>query len=427
MTSRDNDYLALRNLQCYDATNGAYVTPGYVLTAGVRGQGVWTNGGGSFGYMGGTGVTGVTGATGGTGPFGDSDKGDTGPIGPIGDMGAIGDAGYSDGGGSGSSGSLGATGTIGLLGPIAEGVDTIPANTATFFVSDASVTSNSMIVVFPLNWDPVLTNIEVYPTPGSGFTIRVSPALLLFDTPGTYTNIPVSSPFNFEMIGAGGNGSSGGSGGGGGYIQGTVTSVGTTLVKVVVGGVGGGPGGGPSGASYINVPTTGPLFAMAGAGGASDGLFVSAGWGGGGIFTANVAPGDDAGVPGTGGGGGSVVGAPGSGQGGLAGSECGFVSPGNAGGNAGSSGAYEQALGGSSPSTGMTPGGSGYAGGGSGCGGGGGSSFANSTYLSGLVSYDGNSVPGGTLPGYGRSNQGGYVSISSTWPAIQVRWWILRY
>ena len=346
--------------------------------------------------------------TGATGPFGHSDVGDIGTI--------------------GSTGVTGPTGTIGLIGPINEGVATVLSNTPSISVSDTSITSNSMIVVFPLNWDHVLTNIQVSINPGVGFTIHVSPALNIYDSPGIYNNIPVSSvaPITFDMIGAGGfGGGGGGVGGGGGYIQGTITlPPGTTQIKVVVGGVGSGGGGAPSGASYINIPGTGPLFVMAGAGGASDGLLVAAGYGGGGTFTANVAPGGDAGVPGTGGGGGSVVT---NTQGGLAGSECGFVSPGNAGDNAGTSGLYEQALGGSSPATTMTPGGSGYAGGGSGCGGGGGSSFVNSTYVSGLTSYDGNSVPPGTLPGYGRSNQGGYVSITSSWPAIDVRWWILRY
>jgi hypothetical protein len=325
----------------------------------------------------------------------------------------------------GPSTQTGSTGTFGELVPIAEGVDTVPANTSSLFVADTSITSNSMIVVFPLNWDSVLTNIQVYLNPGTGFTIEVSSPTLIFSTPGTYTNVPVSSPFNFEMIGAGGNGSGGGSGGGGGYIQGTVTSVGTTLVKVVVGAVGGGGGGSPSSASYINIPGT-LLFAMAGAGGASDAFLNVAGWGGGGTFTANVAPGGDANSfsgP-YGGGGGSVTG---SGLGGLAGSECPpSVGSGNPGGDAGSSGLYEQALGGSAPTTSLTPGGNGYAGGGSGCGGGGGSSFANSTYLSGVVSVAGNALTT-ELPGYGRSNQGGYVSITSTWPAIDVRWWILRY
>ncbi len=411
MTSRDKDYLTLRNLQCYEATDGSYVTPGYVLTAGVRGQGVWTN----------------AGATGATGPFGESDKGDTGTTGPANDVGTAGPIGYSDAGSMGTSGLSGPTGSIGMLAPITEGVATIPASTQTFSVSDASVTANSMIVVFPLNWDHVLTNIEVYPNPGSGFTIVVSPALLLFDTPGTTYPVSVSSatPITFEMIGAGGSGNSGGVGGGGGYIQGTITlPPGTTQIKVVVGGVGGGPGGSPSGASYITIPGTGPLFAIAGAGGASDGFFITAGWGGGGAFTSNVEPGGDAfGGSGVGGGGGSQAS---STQGGFAGTECGFVIPGDAGDNAGSSGLYEQALGGSSPSSGMTPGGSGYAGGGSGCGGGGGSSFVNSTYVSVSASVAGNALTT-ELPGFGRSNQGGYVSISPTWPAIDVRWWILRY
>jgi hypothetical protein len=406
MTSRDYDYLTLRNLQCYNATDGSYVSTGYVLTAGVRGQGIWTNAGGSFGP---TGAAGVSGDAGGAGPVGDSPMGDAGESGPV--------------------GVSGATGTVGILGPIAEGVTTVgPGPLQSIFVPDPAITSNSMIVVFPLNWDHVLTNIQVSLNPGTGFTIDVSlVATSVFDTPGVYT-VAVSSaaPVSFQMIGAGGSGSGGGSGGTAGYIQGTITlPLSTTTVKVVVGGVGGGPGGPPSGASYITIPGTGPLFAITGAGGGSNGLLTTAGWGGGGFSMSNVEPGGNANNPGTGGGGGSIVTLT---QGGLAGTECGFVTPGNAGGNAGSSGAYEQALGGSSPSTAMLPGGSGYAGGGSGCSGGGGSSYVNPTTTSVTTSYAGNdSGLIGILPGYGRSNQGGYVSLVTSWPAIQVRWWVLRY
>ena len=111
-----------------------------------------------------------------------------------------------------------------------------------------------------------------------------------------------------------------------------------------------------------------------------------------------------------GGGGGSIVTLT---EGGLAGTECLFPTQGSPGGDAGSSGLFDEAFGGFSPATAMTPGGSGYAGGGSGCGGGGGSSYIDVAHVVGVTSYAGN-APGliGILPGYGRSNLGGYVSIT---------------
>ena len=42
MTSRDFDYLTLRNLQAYN-TNGSYVSTGYILAVGPKGKGYWTN------------------------------------------------------------------------------------------------------------------------------------------------------------------------------------------------------------------------------------------------------------------------------------------------------------------------------------------------------------------------------------------------
>jgi hypothetical protein len=230
----------------------------------------------------------------------------------------------------------------------------------------------------------------------------VLPSTSVYSTAGSYT---ISVPFgvtsvNYEMIGAGGATS----GGTGGYIRGsiTLTSVMSTI-KVVVGAVGSaGLGGSSSGASYINVPTAGPLFVMAGAGGAGSG-----GYGGGGTFNgAGVAFGGPAGF---------LVFTGGSSQtdtGGGLGYDCSInPEPSGNGGNAGSSGAFEQALGGTN--AGRYAGGSGYAGGGAACaGGGGGSSYYNTSTTTVTLSYDGSTVPGGVLSGYGRSGQGGYVSIS---------------
>jgi hypothetical protein len=170
MTSRDYDYLTLRNLQCYDATDGSYVPTGYVLTAGVRGQGIWTNAGGSFGPTGGTGVTGPTGAS---GPFGYSDRGDTGPTGLTGPTGPM--AYYDPTQGTGP---VGPVGSVGPIAPVNEGVATIlttPLFNQSVTVADPLITATSMIVVFPLNWSTFLTNIVVSITPGASFTITVNP------------------------------------------------------------------------------------------------------------------------------------------------------------------------------------------------------------------------------------------------------------
>jgi hypothetical protein len=145
MTSRDYDYLTLRNLQCYNASDGSYVTTGHVLTAGVRGQGVWTPV--------------PTGPTGGTGP--------TGPIGPTGMTGMTGPTGLT--GPTGSIGSVGPTGTTGPTGyvtPLNEGTLTGITGTAspvtTVVVPPIPLSANAMVIIMPVNYDPNIEGITAY-------------------------------------------------------------------------------------------------------------------------------------------------------------------------------------------------------------------------------------------------------------------------
>jgi hypothetical protein len=240
-----------------------------------------------------------------------------------------------------------------------------------------------------------------------------------FTVPGNYTfAVPASvSTLSFEMIGAGGSsGFPGSVGGGGGYMKGSLSGVAGKTLSIQVGGLGFG-GTNPSTASYITIPGTGPLYAIAGAGGNGGGSSgaINGGSGGGGAFYAfgagQVSNGSDGvdsgGMPAgnRGRGATSVGGAGGTG---------GFVA-GGAGANP--SGSFIDAVGGSSAGGGS--GGGGYAGGGGGAstgaptgGGGGGSSFYTAATTTVATSYAGNALPAGVLPGYGRSGQGGFVSIS---------------
>ena len=119
------------------------------------------------------GDTGATGATGPTGPAGYSDRGDTGPTGST--TGPTGPIGYDN--------SIVGIGPVGPVGPVGavlvvnEGVATIPGPgfNQTVTVADPLITATSMIVVFPLNWSTILTNIVVSITPLASFTITVSP------------------------------------------------------------------------------------------------------------------------------------------------------------------------------------------------------------------------------------------------------------
>jgi hypothetical protein len=209
------------------------------------------------------------------------------------------------------------------------------------------------------------------------------------------------------MIGAGGYSGSPVADGGG-YIRGSIMlPPATTSIKVVVGAGSGAPSLAPAGASYINVPGS-YLFAMAGASGNDNGG-NNGGYGGGGTFTLGVANGGDGNCSGSGG---TISGGLGYNFG------CSTLNSSYDGGNPGSSGLYEEAIGGNdiNPGT-VIPGGSGYAGGGGvqigvDSAGGGGSSYINTAYTTVITSYDGASLPPTLLPGYGRPTQNGYVSIT---------------
>ena len=234
----------------------------------------------------------------------------------------------------------------------------------------------------------------------------------VFTTSGTFV-VPVGvTTINFEMIGAGGSDIlSIGISGTGGYINGTIN---VTQGQILTIAVGTSNLGYLTGASYINIPSTGPLFVMAGAGGIannSGGVQQYGGWGGGGTFSLvplssnnYVAIGGDGQTSGSG-----VGGQGGQLSGGGAGGSC-LGSPGNPGSGRPNPETYLQASGGFGAAG--FPGGSGYTGGGQGCGAGGGSSYYNSLYTTIINSYPGNMVPAGILPGYGRNGQNGYVKIS---------------
>lgn len=186
MTSRDYDYLALRNLQCYEASNGAYVTPGYVLTAGVRGQGIWAPlSGGSTGATGPTGPAGFTGVTGSTGPTGlTGPTGWTGVTGPTGLTGITGPTGFTGPTGStGFTGPTGTTGPTGYVSPLNEGTLTgITGAAAPVTVTVAPpvpLSANAMVIIMPLGYDPNIEGITAYLNlpnpPNNDFSIQVRP------------------------------------------------------------------------------------------------------------------------------------------------------------------------------------------------------------------------------------------------------------
>ena len=258
----------------------------------------------------------------------------------------------------------------------------------------------------------------------------------VFTAPGRYTiRIPENVGLaTVTLVGAGGYGSAGGRGG---YIQGTFNTAGYTgqTLTIQVGGTGvltpPTQEMQPSTASFISFLAGGPILAMAGAGGGSAqvGAVISAGGhGGGGIarFTAITGGSVSIGIDG------QTVGGAGGGQGGqlAAGGAGGSVfgsTPGPSGNGRPGVETYADVPGGFGGQT--IAGGNGYTSGGAGGvvetpgllqngGGGGGSSYVNtvfkvSTSLRGddTTSYD-VTVP----PGYGRSAQGGYVSISYTNP-----------
>ena len=282
-------------------------------------------------------------------------------------------------------------------------------------------------VVITINYAAINTNGDIVARNICAKHITISSIFsttppIIYSTAGTYTSIAIprgTTSIEFEMIGAGGSNPVIASPAGvGGYIKGNIIiPTGISTIKVQVG-ASGGTIYTPSGASYITVPTTGPLFAMAGAGGNTNIFATGLGGGGGGsiVDINGVYPGENGSpctAPGICGGGGSVLV---SVNGGTPGYRCdgNLAFPGQPGGIYANN--YEESPGGAGGPAGfgfvIVAGGNGYAGGGSGCGGGGGSSYANPTYTNVYTTFQGSAVPPFILSGtYGRPNQDGYVSI----------------
>jgi len=236
---------------------------------------------------------------------------------------------------------------------------------------------------------------------------------VIYTSPGTYTfNIPPGVQIiNYEIIGAGGDNYYGaGRAGNGGYIKGSITlPPSTSSINIFVGA----PGNEfynpttPSGATYIYIPTIGPLFVIAGAGGCPTNSAgnQTGGWGGG---WSSLPPSNEVAVGGDGTSSGDGIGGQG-GQingGGNAGA-C-SIDPGIPGSGRPTPENYEQALGGAGN---LAPGGNGYTGAGSGCASGGGSSYYNQSFTTITASYPGNILPPTLLYPYGREIQGGYASV----------------
>jgi hypothetical protein len=287
-------------------------------------------------------------------------------------------------------------------------------NTLNLIVDNNATIGGNTTIGYPDNYQSPY-ELDVL---GTTHISSVGTSNVIYNTPGTFTTkVPIGvTSMNFEMIGAGGSAYSGssGQGGTGGYIKGTINVTPGQTITIIVGAVYGYEGQ-PSGASYIYIPTTGPLFAMCGAGGSSSEIALpsNGGFGGGGVFT-NTAGTDWVAAGGTGsnnGIAGFVGGQGGQNLSGGTGGSCSFDFPGSNGLSRGDVAQFEEALGGSNVNT--LPGGNGYTGGGSGCAGGGGSSYYNSLFTTVITSYAGNDpLLVGILPGYGRSGQSGYVSLS---------------
>jgi hypothetical protein len=267
-----------------------------------------------------------------------------------------------------------------------------------------------------------------------------------FTIPSGATSIVV------EMIGAGGftgtylpaglNGST--NGGNGGYIKMNLTNlaglIGTTFIIQAGNSVGLSSSSAP--ATFITSISSGILLAIAGSGGNGPSLNGSddvrtlnagaGGHGGGGVFSLVGGGSYAAGTTGgsttaistyNGGGGGTNVGGSG-----------GTVSPPSSGNgtNGNNPSGIQPVSGGAGTSFFNSPigtmitsaGGGGYAGGGGGAynnispnvyaaaGGGGGSSYINNTYVNIISSSSGATLTPSILPGYGRANLGGFISVT---------------
>lgn len=275
---------------------------------------------------------------------------------------------------------------------------------------------------------------------------------------GTLTfTVPLTAiSMTVEMIGAGGtNGGISGTPGNGGYISGSITNLSSLLGQTITLQAGRCSSTDvtlSSSATYISVVSGGPLIAVAGSGGncgKPTGLTVvgpmgqgNGGQGGGGNFL-NITSttlysigtfGDDGYYPNTPGGNAATN------TGGAGGvyTQAPHFTAGISGVNGSNPSGFTSVLGGNGelytdPTDPFTSygyssaGGGGYAGGGGGAfsyetgpsnyigyfgGGGGGSSYIDTNYLNLGVSYRGDDVPPGTLPGYGQANQNGYITVT---------------
>lgn len=327
-------------------------------------------------------------------------------------------------------------GNLTVAGSISGFIDTSAATIGTLTATVATIQDLSANHIWT-NTEVVATHLDVEGSasvldklsigkPSGNYTLDISGNAYInsggssggvFTSPGVYTiTIPVSvGTISFEMIGAGGSpGFPGSIGGTGGYMRGSITGIAGQTLTIQVGTYDIGQSR-PSTASYITIPGIGPLYAIVGAGG-NAGISpggINGGFGGGGTFStfgAGMVANGGNGVDGptavnSAGRGGSSVG----GAGGVGGFNLGA-----AGSNPSSS--FIDAEGGLSGGGGA--GGGGYAGGGTGSdaggggAGGGGSSFYTAATTTLIASYAGNVLPVGVLPGFGRSGQSGYVSIS---------------
>ncbi len=244
-----------------------------------------------------------------------------------------------------------------------------------------------------------------------------------YDVSGSLNTISIPSGAtyaSFEILGGGGTDGyqasdiSGGIGGYGGYISGIIDLsdfsgnnmsfyVGTNNFV------------GDTSGNYSYIDISGTKYVIAGGGGnggnSYDGSPSYSGNGGyGGSVNSSGTNGTDSngGQIGYGGGGGSII-SPGIGGGSQS---FGYDGSGGIGFSGGAG--YDNGENGGNGGWGYFGGGGGGGGneGGNGGGGGGGSSYANTLFVSDISGYSGASLPPTLLPGYGRNNLGGYISIT---------------
>ena len=288
------------------------------------------------------------------------------------------------------SGALAVSGTSTLTGDVSMG-GTLAVSGSSVLTGDVGVGKTPAVALDVSGYAIISSN-------------NIATLVSVFTAPGLYS-VPVppgATTMYFEMIGAGGC-NQGNNSGTGGYMKGSINVASLTgnTLTIQVGAVGVKEISytTSSTASYITDLSAEILLVIAGAGGAGINGGQPGAGGGGGIFdVSGVAPGANSNFGGYGGT------AAGGGAGGVGGTQ---------GGNRPNPDTYKDVLGGYGLNE-ASSGGGGYTGGGSGGsggGGGGGSSYKNPLVTLSL-SYAGNDVSGAILPGYGRTGNGGYVSLS---------------